>query len=64
MQILHSYGYKWEDYFTWGTYIYQDLYDVPESWTDDNFQFLHGVNVGEGEFDAFTHSDRIERLTL
>lgn len=49
MQLLHHYGYKWENYFKWGTYIYQDLYTVPNRLTNEYFQFLHGVNVGEGE---------------
>lgn len=50
MEMLHHYGYKWEDWFTWDTFVWQDLYDMPESVTDNQFQFLHGVNVGEGKF--------------
>lgn len=38
-----------EDWFTKDSYAFGDLYDLPESVTDDNFQFLHGVNVGEGQ---------------
>ena len=48
MQMLHDYGYKWEGWFTNQSYAFKDLYDLPASVTDDQFQFLHGVNVGEG----------------
>ena len=49
MEMLHHYGYKWEDWFSNAAYAFDDVYDLPENVTDDDFQFLHGVNVGEGE---------------
>lgn len=49
MQMLHGYGHKWEAWFTQSSYAFKDLYDLPENVTEDNFQFLHGVNVGEGK---------------
>lgn len=49
MKMLHSYGYKWEDWFSKDEYAFKDLYDLPANVTNDFFQFLHGVNVGEGE---------------
>lgn len=49
MQMLHGYGHKWEAWFTQPSYAFKDLYDLPENITNDNFQFLHGVNVGEGK---------------
>jgi hypothetical protein len=48
MNLLHGCGWNWEDWFVKGVYPFEDLYDLPDSFSDDNFQFLHGVNVGEG----------------
>jgi hypothetical protein len=48
MDLLHGCGWNWEDWFVKGVYPVEDLYDLPDSFSDDKFQFLHGVNVGEG----------------
>lgn len=50
IDLLHHFGSKWEAWYTNGTYVTQDLYDVPASVTDDQWQFLHGVTVAEGKF--------------
>ena len=55
MDLLHVCGWNWEDWFVSGIYPFEDLYDLPDSFSDDNFQFLHGVNVGEGL--SFSQSD-------
>lgn len=48
MQVLHHYGNKWEGWFTEQSFAFKDLYDLPEKVTDDQYAFLHGVNIGEG----------------
>ncbi|KAK4496684.1 hypothetical protein PRZ48_012666 [Zasmidium cellare] len=68
MEMLHKFGYKWEDWFAESSYAFGDLYDLPESVTDNNFQFLHGVNVGEGlkataVIRRYTHNDSLIQTT-
>ncbi|KAJ5273719.1 hypothetical protein N7478_008844 [Penicillium angulare] len=48
LDMLHEYGYKWEGWYTEHSYIKEDLYDLPESVTDDQWAFLHGVTIAEG----------------
>lgn len=48
LDMMHQYAYRWEDWYTEGTYIKEDFYDLPQSVTDDNWQFLHGVTIAEG----------------
>ncbi|KAJ5081068.1 hypothetical protein N7456_013306 [Penicillium angulare] len=48
LDMLHEYGYKWEGWYTEQSYIKEDLYDLPESVTDDQWAFLHGVTIAEG----------------
>lgn len=64
MALLHHYGYKWEDWYVNGTYAFKDLYELSDDVTNENFQFLHGVNVGEGLKAAavirrFTYNDSL-----
>ncbi|KAJ5641366.1 hypothetical protein N7490_005366 [Penicillium lividum] len=49
LEMLHQYAYKWEGWYTEGSYIKEDFYDLPQSVTDDLWQFLHGVTIAEGE---------------
>lgn len=49
IDLIHHFGSKWEAWYTNGTYVTQDLYDVPASVTTDQWQFLHGVTVAEGK---------------
>ncbi|KAH7310189.1 hypothetical protein BKA65DRAFT_519076 [Rhexocercosporidium sp. MPI-PUGE-AT-0058] len=44
MNLLHSCGWNWEDWFVKGVYPTGDVRDYP----DIPYQFVHGVNVGEG----------------
>ncbi|KAJ5729713.1 uncharacterized protein N7483_004221 [Penicillium malachiteum] len=48
LDMMHQYAYKWEGWYTEQTYIKEDFYDLPQSVTDDNWQFLHGVTIAEG----------------
>ena len=48
IDLIYHFGYKWEGWYTEGSYVKQDLYDVPASVSDDQWQFLHGVTVAEG----------------
>lgn len=48
LEMLHEYGYKWEGWYTEQSYIKEDFYDLPQSVTDDLWQFLHGVTIAEG----------------
>ena len=50
INLIHHFGSKWEDWYREGTYIKEDFYDLPDSATDDNWDFLHGVTVAQGEF--------------
>jgi len=59
MDLLHGCGWNWEDWFVKGVYPFEDLYDLPDAFSDDNFQFLHGVNVGEGTFFHTTIIDHV-----
>lgn len=68
MAMLHKYGGKWEDWFQEENYTFQDLYMLPEEVSDNNFTFLHGVNVGEGlkapaVIRRFTHDERLVKTT-
>lgn len=68
MRILHKYGYKWEAWFTNSSYPFTDLYNLSDNFTDDNFHFLHGVNVGEGlkapaVIRRYTHNDSLVQTT-
>ncbi|KAK5788168.1 hypothetical protein VI817_009126 [Penicillium citrinum] len=47
IDMIHHYGSKWEGWYSEGSYVKEDLYDVPASVTDDQWQFLHGVTVAE-----------------
>lgn len=44
MNLLHGCGWNWEDWFVKGVYPTGDVRDYP----DIPYQFVHGVNVGEG----------------
>ncbi|KAJ5698856.1 hypothetical protein N7462_000861 [Penicillium macrosclerotiorum] len=48
IELLHKFAFKWEGWYTEGSYIKEDLYDLPESITDDQWAFLHGVTIAEG----------------
>lgn len=49
IDMIFKFAYKWEDWYSEGTYIKEDLYDLPQSITDDNWQFLHGVTIAESK---------------
>ena len=49
IDMLHEFAYKWEGWYTEETYIKEDLYDLPQSVTDDQWPFLHGVTIAEGK---------------
>lgn len=49
---LHQGGLNWEDWWVEGVYIKDSLYDEPQSVTDDNYPYLHGVNVAQGKLDC------------
>lgn len=64
MELLNGCAYHWEDWYAPGVYPTGNLYDMPDSFTNDNYQFLHGVNVGEGlkapaVVRRFTHNDSL-----
>lgn len=68
MQMLHEYGWKWEAWFTNSSYAFDDLYNLPDQFSDDHFHFLHGVNVGEGlkapaVIRRFTYNDSLVQTT-
>lgn len=48
IQLIHQFAFKWEGWYTTGTYITVDLNTLPESVTVDQWPFLHGVTVAEG----------------
>jgi hypothetical protein len=52
IEMLHRFAYKWEGWYTEGTYIKEDLYTLPQSVTDDQWAFLHGVTIAEGRIPA------------
>ncbi|KAJ5875052.1 uncharacterized protein N7473_012399 [Penicillium subrubescens] len=45
--MLHQFAYKWEGWYTEGSYIKEYLYNIPQSATDDQWAFLHGVTTAE-----------------
>lgn len=49
IDMIHQYSSKWEGWYSEGSYVKEDLYDVPASVTDDQWQFLHGVTVAESK---------------
>lgn len=49
INLIHHFGDKWEGWYTEQSYIKQDLYDLPPEMTDEQWAFLHGVTVAEGE---------------
>lgn len=49
IEMIHHYGSKWEGWYSEGSYVKEDLYDVPASVTDDQWEFLHGVTVAESK---------------
>ncbi|KAJ9197365.1 CAZyme family GH127 [Paecilomyces variotii] len=51
IDLIHHFGSKWEAWYTNGTYVTQDLYDVPASVTTDQWQFLHGVTTAKDGVD-------------
>jgi hypothetical protein len=57
MELLHNCGWNWEDWFVEGVYPKENIWDLEarfEGYSDQNFQYLHGVNVGEGWTRAFS----------
>ncbi|KAJ5625302.1 hypothetical protein N7510_001611 [Penicillium lagena] len=48
IDMLHHFGNKWEGWYTEGSYIKRNLYDFPPSVTDEQWAFLHGVTIAEG----------------
>ncbi|KAB8360817.1 hypothetical protein FH972_024551 [Carpinus fangiana] len=48
IKSLHDQGLNWENWYRQDTYTFDDLYDLPESITQNNYSFLHGVNVAQG----------------
>jgi len=48
IEMLHFFAFKWEGWYTEGSYIKEDLYNLPKSVTDDQWPFLHGVTIAEG----------------
>ena len=63
IQMIHHFGYKWEDWYTEGSYIKENLYNLPQSVTDDQWQFLHGVTIAESEL-CLNTIPGFHRLTL
>lgn len=49
IQMLHDFAFKWEEWYSPGRYITKDLYNLPESVTNNQWPFLHGVTVAEGK---------------
>jgi hypothetical protein len=50
MHMLLDGAINWADWYQEGVYIKQDLSTVPDSKLAPLFPYLHGVNVGQGEF--------------
>lgn len=49
IEMIHKYASKWEGWYSEGSYIKEDLWDLPTSVTDDQWEFLHGVTVAESK---------------
>ncbi|KAJ5999660.1 hypothetical protein N7481_000069 [Penicillium waksmanii] len=47
IDMIHHWASKWEGWYSEGSYITEDLNDLPQSVTTDQWQFLHGVTVAE-----------------
>ncbi|KAF2162458.1 hypothetical protein M409DRAFT_27082 [Zasmidium cellare ATCC 36951] len=48
IELLHYYGWNWEDWFDESAYAFGNLNSYSDDFSNDNYQYLHGVNVGEG----------------
>lgn len=48
MASLQEWGIDWPGFYTQGSFPFGDLDELPESYTDTLFPYLHGVNVGQG----------------
>lgn len=52
MQWLYDGSYKWEAWYNEAVYLRQDVSNAPEEVREDNLHYLHGVNIGMGQFDT------------
>ena len=48
MASLQGWGVDWPGFYTEGSYPFGDLDQLPPSYTDTLFPYLHAVNVGQG----------------
>ena len=64
MKLLHHYGWNWEDWYDEKAYPFRDLNSYSDDFTNNNFQFLHGVNVGEGTHPAVDDFPRLRSLQV
>jgi hypothetical protein len=53
IEMIHHWASKWEGWYSEGSYITEDLNDLPQSVTTDQWQFLHGVTVAESKWDVW-----------